>query len=117
MTEPTVAYTWRIERLDVAPSEGELTDVVRKIHWRLFGTDGINITDTYGDVPLGNAEPANFVVYEELDEAMVIGWLEATIDARAGEDEPTVEQLRAGLAGILAAKRTPAIVPMPLPWG
>ena len=117
MTEPTVTYTWRIERLDAAPTQGELTDVVRKIHWRLFGSDGVNTTDTYGDVPLGNADPDSFVVYEELDQETVIGWLEAAIDARAGEDEPTVEQLRAGLAGVLAAKRTPAIVPMPLPWG
>jgi hypothetical protein len=49
----------------------------------------------------------------------VIGWLGAAIDARAVEKrggEHTVEQLRSGLAGVLAAKRNPAIVPMPLPW-
>ena len=117
MPEPTVTYTWRIERLDAAPTEGELTDVVRKIHWRLFGTDGINTTDAYGDVPLGAADPDDFTAYSELTPATVLAWLEATIDARAGEGESTVEQLRAGLAGVLAAKRNPAIVPMPLPWG
>lgn len=117
MTEPTVTYTWRIERLDAAPTEGELTDVVRKIHWRLFATDGTNTTDAYGDVPLGAAAPDSFTAYPDLTPATVIAWLEAAIDARAGEDEPTVEQLRSGLAGILAAKRSPAIVPMPLPWG
>jgi hypothetical protein len=46
----------------------------------------------------------------------VITWLEAAIDARAGEGEPTVAQMRTGLAGMLAAKRTPSVVPMPVPW-
>jgi hypothetical protein len=118
MTEPTVTYTWRIERLDAAPTEGELTNVVRKIHWRLFGSDGINTTDVYGDIPLGSADPADFTLFENLSEATVISWLEAAIDARAaeGEEEPSVAQLRTGLAGVLAARRTPAIVPMPVPW-
>ena len=116
MTEPTITYTWRIESLDAAPTEGELTNVVRRIHWRLFGTDNANTLDLYGDVPLGSADPEDFILFENLTEATVVTWLEAAIDARAGEEEPTVTQLRAGLAGMLAAKRTPLVVPMPVPW-
>ena len=116
MPDPTVSYTWRIERLDAAPFVGELTDVVRKIHWRLFATDGTNSTDTYVEVPLGSANPEEFTPYQELTEEAVLTWLEAAIDSRAGEDEPSVNQLRSSLASILAAKRTPTIVPMPLPW-
>jgi hypothetical protein len=117
MTEPTITYTWQIERLDAAPAEGDLHDVVRKIHWRLFGSDGTNTMDLYGDVPLGDADPADFTAYADLNEATVITWLEAAIDARAGEEEPTVAQMHTGLAGMLAAKRTPAVVPMAPPWG
>lgn len=117
MTDPTLTYTWRIDRLDVTPTHGELSNVVRKIHWRLFGNDGTNTLDLYGDVPLSDADPENFTVYEDLTEGTVIGWLEAAIDARASEEEPTVAQLRTGLAGMLAAKRTPVVVPMPVPWG
>jgi len=116
MTEPTVTYTWQIERLDAAPAEGELADVVRKIHWRLFGSDGINTMDLYGDVPLAEADPEDFTAFEELEEETVIGWLEAAIDARADGDEPTVAQRRASLVGMLTAKRTPAVVPMAPPW-
>lgn len=116
MPEPVVNYTWKIERLDAAPVEGELNDVVRKIHWRLFGTDGVNTMDIYGDVPLADANPEDFTPYGELSEETVIGWLEAAIDSRAGDEDPTVAQMRAGLAGMLAAKRTPSVVPMPLPW-
>lgn len=118
MTEPTVVYAWRIERLDAAPVDGELTNVVRTISWRLFASDGINTTDIYGEIPLVGSDPVNFTVYTDLTEATVIGWLEAAIDARAaeGEGEPSVAQMQTGLAGILAAKRTPAIVPMEVPW-
>jgi hypothetical protein len=116
MTEPTVTYTWRIERLDAAPTEGALANVVRKVHWRLFGADGTNTLDIYGDVPLGDADPEDFTLFENLTEATVTTWLEAAIDARAGEEEPTVAQMRTGLAGMLAAKRTPSAVPMAPPW-
>jgi hypothetical protein len=116
MTEPAITYTWRIERLDAAPTEGALTNVVRKIHWRLFGADGTNTLDLYGDVPVGDADPEDFTLFENLTEATVITWLEAVIDARAGEGEPTVAQMRTGLAGMLAAKRTPSVEPMPVPW-
>ena len=116
MTEPTVTYTWRIERLDAAPTEGELANVVRKIHWRLFATDGTNTMDLYGDVPLGDADPENLTLFEDLTEATVITWLEAAIDARAGEEEPTVAQMRTSLSGMLAAMRTPLVVSMAAPW-
>jgi hypothetical protein len=116
MTEPTVTNTWRIERLDVAPIEGALTNVIRKIHWRLFGSDGTNTLDIYGDALLGDADPSAFTPFEELTQPVVIDWLEAAIDARAGDEEPTVAQMRTGLAEMLAAKRTPSMVPMPMPW-
>jgi hypothetical protein len=116
MTEPTVTYTWRIERLDVALTGGTLTNVVRKIHWRLFGDDGTNTLDLYDYVTLGDADPEDFTLFENLTEATVITWLEAAINARAGEGEPTVAQIRTSLAGMLAAKRTTSVEPMPMPW-
>lgn len=116
MPEPTVNYTWHIEQLDAAPTQGELTNVVSKIHWRLFGNDGINLMDDYGDVLLAGADPEDFTPFEELSEETVIDWLEAAIDARADDEELTVAQLRSRLAGMLAAKRTPAVVPLPPPW-
>jgi hypothetical protein len=116
MTEPIVTYAWQIEQLDTAPVEGDLPNVVRKVHWRLFGTDGANTMDTYGDTSLDEADPLNFTDYEDLSEATVIDWLEAAIDNRAGDNEPTVEDRRNGLAAMLAAKRAPSIVPMTPPW-
>ena len=116
MPEPTITYTWRIEQLDVAPEEGGLADVVHTIHWRLFATDSENTVDTYGSVPLGLPDPANFTDYSSLVFDVVVAWLEGRINARSGEEDPSVEQLQSALAGLLAAKRTPPIASLPLPW-
>lgn len=116
MPEPTITYTWRIEQLDVAPEEGGLADVVHTIHWRLLATDGDNTVDTYGSVPLGLPDPSDFTNYQDLAPEIVTAWLEEAIDSRAGEEDPSVAQLYDSLAGMLAAKRAPAITPRPVPW-
>jgi hypothetical protein len=56
-----------------------------------------------------------FIAYSDLNESTVISWLEAAIDASAGDENPTVAQMRAGLAGILAAKGA-ELLPTPKPW-
>lgn len=118
MTEPTIVYTWLIEQLDAAPAEGELTNVIRKIHWRLLAGDGSSEVDAFGDVSLANADPADFTPYENLTAEIVIGWLEAAIDAKAeSSDGPSVAQLRASLAGTLNYRRASPVVPLPVPWG
>jgi hypothetical protein len=116
MPEPAVTFGWLIERLDTAPAEGGLVDVVRRIHWRLLAADDQNAVDAYGSALLPSPEPGAFVPFADLTPAAVTGWVEAAIDAAAGEDSPTVGQLRAGLTGILAAKRGPQLVPMQPPW-
>lgn len=117
MSEPPITYGWLIERLDAEPLAGdELANVVRMIHWRLFATDGLNTVDTFGEAPLVAPDPAEFVPFDELTPAAVTDWAEAAIDASAGEDQPSVSQLRAALAGILAARRGPQLVPMQPPW-
>lgn len=116
MTEPTVTYAWRIERLDAAPREGRQRNVVHNIHWRLLGTDGVNTLDLYGTVPLSEPNPKDFTPYDELTEESVVSWLEAAIDANAGAENATVAQMRESLARMLAAQRKPSVVPMPAPW-
>jgi hypothetical protein len=114
MSDPTVSYTWLIKRLDCAPAS-DFASEVRRVHWRLFGTDETNTADLYGDVFLAPADPETFIAYGDLNESTVISWLEAAIDASAGNENPTVAQMRAGLAGILAAKGA-ELLPTPKPW-
>jgi hypothetical protein len=119
MTEPPITYTWKIERIDCAPIDGQLVNVVRQIHWRLLGSDDTNTVELYGDILLESPTPAQFSPYSELDQSTVIDWLEAAINARAEvEDsgELSVEQLHHSLARMLDATRVPPVQPMPLPW-
>jgi hypothetical protein len=119
MTTTSIAYQWRIEQLDSAPSANNLSNVVRRVHWRLLGNDGENTAELYGELMLAPPSPEAFTPYDELTQEQVGQWVEETIDARAAvEDsgERRVAQLREGLAGILAARRTPPIVSNPLPW-
>ena len=92
--------------------------MVRRVQWRLQASDGINGAETYGDILLGSANPADFVAYPELTAETVIAWLEAAIDSRSSQDSraPTVAQLRGSLAGVMEAQQAPVIVPLPLPW-
>jgi hypothetical protein len=119
MNEPVITYTWRIERLDCVPAQGSLTNVARRIHWRLLATDGERSADAYGEIGLAPPDPESFVPYPELEETTVIDWLEGAINARSTQeesDQPSVAQMRTGLAGVLAAMRMPAAVAMALPW-
>lgn len=116
MPEPTITYGWLIERLDAAPTEGALSDVVRRIHWRLFATDGELSVDTFGEAHLAAPDPDGFVPFEMLTPGTVTNWLEVAIDACAGGENLTVGQLRAALAGVLVARRAPELVPRQPPW-
>lgn len=116
MPESAVTYFWLIEGLDAAPLDGGLANVVRRVHWRLLATDDQNSVDAYGSIPLPAPDPEGFVPFPDLTPAAVTSWVEAAIDAAAGDEDPTVGQLRASLAGILAAKRGPQLVSMRPPW-
>lgn len=116
MTQPTIIYNWKIEGLDVATSQGDLQEVVRMVHWRLLASDGLNTADCYGETLLNEAGSEEFIPYPELTPETVISWLEEAINSRAREEEPTIQQLRDCLAGVLSFKREPEIIPIPLPW-
>lgn len=107
MTEPV--YTWGVANLEVAPEDGELTNVVRTIHWTLTAfDDSDNFTAScYGSCGLDPADPEDFTEFENLDSADVEAWLEAKLDAPA---------LRSGLAGNIETQRNPPIVSMSPPW-
>lgn len=105
MTDPT--YTWGIAQLEVAPSEDNLINVVKTVHWTLSVTEGDLAASSYGSVSLEAPEAEAFTPYDELTEADVISWLEAKLDG---------DQMRSALATQIEQQRTPSIVKPPLPW-
>ena len=103
-----ITYTWGISRLDCAPSENGLTDVVKTIHWGLTGIDENGISASMSNsYPLPSPTPEGFTDYSLLTEETVIGWLESNLD---------VGYLHTYLANQIASQYNPPITPLPLPW-
>jgi hypothetical protein len=103
-----ITYTWGISRLDCAPSENGLTDVVKVIHWVFAGQDengtSASMSNSY---PLPSPSPEEFTDYSTLTQETVIGWLESNLD---------VGYLQTTLANEIASQYNPPITPLPLPW-
>ena len=103
-----ITYTWNILQLDCAPSENELTNVVKVIHWALTGTDensvSVSMSNSY---PLPSPSPEAFADYSTLTEETVIGWLENSLD---------VGYIRTKLANEIVSQYNPPITSLPFPW-
>lgn len=79
-----LTYTWKINSLSKQdnPSAG-LNNVVVQTFWECKGVDADGISGTfYGgtDFRLDDADPDNFIPYEELTEAEVLGWVQASVN-------------------------------------
>lgn len=104
--------TWKIDSLECAPSLDGMTNVVRTAHWRAYATDGELRTDSYGSVALASPDPSAFIAYDALDEATVIAWVHAALEAQGS----AVADMEAGLEASLKGLRNPPIVKPQLPW-
>ncbi len=103
-----ITYTWSISRLDCAPSENSLTNVVKVIHWVLTGKDENNISASMGNsYPLPSPSPEAFTDYSTLTEEIVIQWLESNLD---------VNYIKTRLLNEIELQYNPPITPLPLPW-
>jgi hypothetical protein len=103
-----ITYTWSIFRLDCAPLENGLTDVVKMIHWGLTGIDENGVSASFSNsYPLSSPTPEAFTDYATLTEETVIGWLESNLD---------VGYLQTVITNEITSKYNPPITPLPLPW-
>lgn len=103
-----ITYTWDIFRLDCAPSENGLTNVVKTIHWILQAQDENGVSASINSsYPLPEPNPEVFNDYSTLTKETVIGWLENSLD---------MGYLQTTLTNEIASKYNPPITPLPLPW-
>ena len=69
-------FTWSIAELERNTADNGVTIV----HWRCTGVDGDNSTGSYGTcsfTPDSSAD--NFIAFESLTEADVLGWVHAEV--------------------------------------
>lgn len=90
--------TWEVNTL-----QRELTDgYVNKVIYRVKGSDGTYETRATGEVDL--PRPDTLVPYKDLDEATVIGWVKAKLDA---DNAGTVASIEAAIDANITAQKTP----------
>ena len=102
-----VTYNWTFPSFTTARLENDLSDVVKIIHWRLWGGDGTFGAETYGTTTLGAPDPANFIELSEITEDWAINRVEASVDLVA---------MKANLASQLEAQHNPPTVTGPPPF-
>ena len=109
-----INYTWIFNPLEVALSQDGLTNVVTTVHWRLIASETVGDVEysesVYGSEGMDPPVPANFVDYEELDQATVQEWIEGKMGAER------VQQLKDSLASQINAKKNPVSATLPAPW-
>lgn len=103
-----ITYTFKVNKIEIAPVLGELTEVVTRVRYDYKGVNEDGIEGTFAGVtPMPAPGDANFKPLAELVEADVIEWLEAHAD-KAHMQERIQKQIDTQVA--------PKYVDTPLPW-
>ena len=104
-------FQFVISQLNCAVESEGLPNVINVIHWRYQATqvdgDKTWFAETYGASSVGQPNPQNFVPYEDVTEAEVIGWLNEILP---------VEAMQLALENNIALQINPVEVTLPLPW-
>lgn len=104
-------FKFVISALNCAVEKDGLPKVIHTIHWRYQSEktegDKTYFVDTYGAQGVGQPNPENFIPYEDITEAEIVSWLEATLP---------IEAMQAGLEAKIEEQINPKELTPPLPW-
>jgi hypothetical protein len=78
-------FAWSFPQFIVSPTYDGLTNVVTAINWVCTGTDGLVSSSSSGTVQLGTPNPAEFVPYDQITQAMAFKWVSDSISIPAVE--------------------------------
>ena len=103
-----ISYTWDVNTVDVYPTDGDYTDVIYNVHWRLNATDtqvdaeGNPYTaSAYGTQVLDTSDRSGCIDFDNVTSAEVQGWVESAM----GEEE--VQSLKDKLDADIAGQINP----------
>jgi hypothetical protein len=95
----SVTKTWKIEQMERSSSDGLVTTV----HWRVNGSETVGdntyYSTAYGSVGLTRGD--EFIAYDSLTEADVIGWVKTSLGA------DTVDAHEKSLSDQIVAQKNP----------
>ena len=76
-----ITYTFKVNKIEVAPSLDGLENVVTRVRYDYIGIDEEGNEATFaGATPMPAPDAENYKPLEQLVESDVISWLEATAD-------------------------------------
>jgi hypothetical protein len=110
-----ISYEWDVNTVDVYPTDGDYTDVIYNVHWRLNATDtqvdaeGNPYTaSVYGTQVLDTSDLSGFIDFDNVTSSQVQGWVESAMGAEE------VQSLKDSLDANIAGQITPTSVTMQL---
>lgn len=103
-----ITYTFKVNKIEVAPVLGELTNVVTRVRYDYKGIDENGIDGIFpGVTPMPAPEDSAFKPLAELLEEDVISWLEVHADKQHMQDVILKQ---------ISSKIAPKYVETALPW-
>ena len=116
-------YRWNFDTLEVTYSSASLDNVVTQVHWQYQAetedTSSLGVSGSFGTSNIGvvTTEPvasADFVAYASLTEAIVTGWVTASLFDEHGDDYITTMQTK--ISGSIAESLHPVEGSKAIPW-
>jgi len=106
-----ITYELSIQEMEASPSEGELENVVKIIHWTYIGSEGEGDNKICGDAngAVGLTDPSSdsFTAFTDLTEQQVKGWVQSQIDEVA---------IKADINSQIESQKNPPVVIKKNPW-
>lgn len=106
-------YTWQFPTLEVTKQQGDYTDIVYTIHWRLNGVDqtSSHSIELYGmqSVSPYNPDSGSFIPYNQLTKETITNWVIGSMGTRYGE-------LTSSIDSRIQELIDPATQQLPPPW-
>ena len=101
-----INYTWNCQTVDAYPKEGEYTDVVYNIHYRVQGEDSKTAyqSDIIGTQILNASDITEFKPFNELTNEDAVAWCKSAM----GEEQ--VAQIEATIASSIEDQVNPSSV-------
>jgi len=111
-------YTWDCKTVDVYPTDGEYTDVVYNVHWRLTGTsdqldpagNAYSVTNI-GTEMVSTSDITNFTPIEEVTNTEVTAWVQTSMGAEQ------VTAMEVSIQSAIDALITPTSITMQIGGG
>jgi hypothetical protein len=106
----STTYTWTIDNMYTVQQPD--SDYVVNVLWTLTGVDGTTTASIGGSTIFESNQSGTFIPYNQLTEAIVVGWVQAQLG------EQGVANTEACVQGQIDSILNPPVSPenTPLPW-